>query len=178
MPNLSKTKLGEVFKPPTQERIRELLSYDQATGKLFWRKKRKGVPFDGAPAGCLTDDGYVKVSVDGTQFKAHHVIWCYVTGEWPPFIDHRDTDGLNNRWLNLRKSTVAQNNRNVGNKKKPTSPSRLKGAYLDKRKNLWHSRIMVDRKLTILGYFGTAEEAHAAYIAAAKERHGDFARTS
>jgi len=135
------------------------------------------VPFDDAPAGCIAD-GYVKVSIDGTQFKAHHVIWCMMTGEWIDFIDHEDVDGTNNRWRNLRRSTVAENNRNVGNKKTERSASPLKGAYFDKRRGLWHSRIMVNRKLQILGYFNSAEEAHAAYTAAANLLHGAFARTT
>lgn len=176
MSNLSKRKLGSAYERPTQARLQELLEYSPETGELRWLKRRKGVPYDGAPAGCKSGDGYLKVSVDGTQHRAHQLIWCYVTGEWCEFIDHADTDGLNNRWLNLRKSTVTENNRNVNNKKKPTSPSPLKGAYLDKRRDKWHSRIVVDHSTKFLGFFDTAEEAHAAYVRAATELHGDFAR--
>lgn len=137
---------------------------------------RKGVPHDDMVAGCSTSDGYLKISVDGTQYKAHQVIWCWMTGEWPSFVDHRDVDGMNNRWDNLRRSTVAQNNQNMKSKKPAGSPSKLKGAYFDKRRKVWHSRIMVDRKLMMLGDFDSAEAAHTAYADAARKLHGDFAR--
>lgn len=178
MSNITKSQAGAGFEPPTQERLKELLDYDPATGILTWKKRRKGVPHDGAIAGCLTGDGYLKVSVDGTQYRAHQVIWCFMTGSWVPFIDHKDCDGLNNSWSNLRASTFDQNNQNMKSKKTASSPSKLKGAYWDKRRKTWHSRIMAGRKLVLLGNFDSAEEAHAAYVTAADKLHGEFARIS
>lgn len=178
MSNLSKTKLGPAHALPTQARLRDLLLYEEDTGLLRWKKMRKGVPFDGMEAGCKTDDGYIKISIDGTQYKAHHVIWCYVTGEWPDLIDHEDVDGQNNRWKNLRKATPEGNAQNVKSKKSESSPSRLKGAYFDKRRSQWHSRIIANKKLVILGAFETAEAAHAAYVEAALKLHGEFARAA
>jgi hypothetical protein len=176
MSNISRQKLGEAHRFPTQDRLKELLLYDENTGILRWKKKRKGVKEDGMIAGCPTHDGYLKVSIDGTQYKAHHVIWCYVTGEWPVLIDHKDTIGMHNFLENLRKTTPAGNAQNTKSKKTISSPSRLKGAYLDKRRDRWHSRIIANGQLKILGYFSTAEEAHLAYVAAAKNLHGEFAR--
>jgi len=175
--NLSKTKLGTEHRLPTQERLRELLIYEKHTGLLRWRHKRKGVPEAGMIAGCVVD-GYVKISIDGTQYKAHHIIWCYMTGKWPVLIDHEDTDGENNRWLNLREATSEGNAQNAKSKKKAASPNPLKGAYFSKQKRRWHSRIMSNRKLTTLGFFDTPEEAHAAYCSAAKQLHGEFARVT
>ncbi len=44
-----------------------------------------------------------------------HVIWYWMTGEWPKkdrVIDHIDRDPSDNRWKNLRNVTRSQNNRN------------------------------------------------------------------
>jgi hypothetical protein len=46
-----------------------------------------------------------------------------------------------------------------------------------KRDGNWKSRIVVDGKEIWLGYFSTPEAAHAAYCEAAKQYHGEFART-
>lgn len=49
---------------------------------------------------------------------AHRIIWKMETGSDPACeIDHRDLNGLNNRWENLREATTTQN----GFNKKPRS---------------------------------------------------------
>lgn len=106
------------------------------------------------------------------------MIWAVVKGEWPPHeIDHKDTNTFNNRIGNLRKATRSKNhmNKTTGNKNK-THP--LKGAYFDKRRGKWFSQIMINRKGRRLGTFVTAEEAHAAYVQAAAETFGEFARAA
>lgn len=39
---------------------------------------------------------------------------------------------------------------------------------------LWHARITKDYKLISLGYFKSKEEAHLAYVEAAKNVFGEF----
>lgn len=87
-------------------------------------------------------------------------------------VDHKDGDGLNNRRSNLRLATYGQNAMNSRPRK--GSKSGLKGAYWwDGR---WFSAIQVGGVKRHLGFFRSAEEAHAAYCRAAKELHGEFAR--
>jgi hypothetical protein len=50
--------------------------------------------------------------------------------------------------------------------------------FYPKKKTKWHARIMFQRKLYLLGFFNTPEEAHAAYAQKAAELHGEFARTA
>ncbi len=88
-------------------------------------------------------------------------------------VDHRDGNGLNNRRGNLRTATTSQNacNRKV----RSDSACGFKGVGLDKRDGRYHARIQVNGKRHILGHFKTAQEAGAAYAAAVKNFHGDYA---
>lgn len=91
------------------------------------------------------------------------------------FVDHRDTDGLNNRKKNLRKATVTQNNQNR-NSRKNTS-SLLKGVSWHKTDKRWQARIKINGTERHLGRYPTAEAAHAAYCEASAKYHGEFGRT-
>lgn len=87
-------------------------------------------------------------------------------------VDHRDGDGLNNRRLNLRPATGAQNVANM--KMHARNRSGAKGVWRHGRK--WRATIQRNGKNWHLGGFDTVEEASAAYQAAARELHGEFAR--
>jgi hypothetical protein len=89
-------------------------------------------------------------------------------------VDHKNTDGLDNRRCNLRFATKAQNMRNRGKQK--NNSTGFKGVSIGRQIGTFRACIKVDKKYISLGQFKTAEEAHAAYCAAAKELHGDFAR--
>jgi hypothetical protein len=87
-------------------------------------------------------------------------------------VDHIDGDGLNNRRSNLRLATHTDNMRNRRTQK--NNQSGIKGVSRSRRS--WIAQIRVNGKNRYLGTFPTAESAHAAYAAAAKELHGKFAR--
>lgn len=87
--------------------------------------------------------------------------------------DHIDGDGLNNQRANLRACTHAQNLRNTG--AHTDNSSGFKGVYFHKQRGKWAAMIKVNRKGKHLGLFTTKEAAYAAYCAAAKELHGEFA---
>ena len=91
-------------------------------------------------------------------------------------VDHINGDGLDNRRCNLRICTRAENARN--NRTPCTNRSGFKGVSFYKRRGVWRSHITVNGKFHHLGYFSTAENAHAAYCEAAKRLHGEFARVS
>lgn len=155
----------------TQERLKELLSYDPLTGVFLWRVSLRGrFARAGSVAGYPDQkDGYTLLCVDQKQCRAHRLAWFYMTGEWPAHqIDHIDLDKANNRFENLREATHKQNSHN--------RPKR--GYTFDKRRSAFVAQIRIDGKHKHLGQFKTAAEAAAAYNAAAQIYHGEFARAA
>jgi hypothetical protein len=87
-------------------------------------------------------------------------------------VDHEDRNGLNNTRDNLRLATHGQNMANT--KVRADSKIGIKGVYC--RGNRCYARIKVNGKEKHLGAFDSIEQAHAAYIEAAKQIRGEFAR--
>lgn len=90
-------------------------------------------------------------------------------------VDHINGNKLDNRKVNLRVCTQAENARNRGITRRNTSG--LKGVCWHKHKQRWYSTITVSRVRRCLGYFKTPSEAYEAYVKAAKALHGEFANT-
>ncbi|WP_312414143.1 HNH endonuclease [Shinella sp.] len=157
----------------TQMRLMEVLRYEPLNGEFIWLNPTGRRVRSGAKAGTIATDGYVVIRIDGRPYKAHRLAWLYMTGKWPDrFIDHIDLDKSNNKWANLREANDSQN---MGNQA-ARSASGLKGVRKNCRK--WASSIKVNGVNILLGNFDTKEEAHAAYIRAANDYFGEFARTS
>jgi hypothetical protein len=96
----------------------------------------------------------------------------------PPgfFIDHIDGDGLNNRRSNLRYASRVENGQNA--KLRSDNTSGFKGVSWDKKARKWRAHIQVNGRLRSLGTFDAPDIAHAAYVKAARESFGDFARAA
>lgn len=87
-------------------------------------------------------------------------------------IDHIDRDVNNNTRENLRLATCGQNRSNSQSHNK----TGFKGVQLrGKLWPRWSAQITVNRKKVWLGDFDTPEQAHAAYMEAAKKYQGEFA---
>jgi hypothetical protein len=89
-------------------------------------------------------------------------------------VDHKDGDGLNCRRENMRLCTHADNQINKG--VRVGTRSGLKGVSWEERAGRWKSEITLRGKKKWLGYFDTPDAAHAAYVRAAIDLHGEFAR--
>lgn len=87
-------------------------------------------------------------------------------------VDHIDGDRRNNYLTNLRLCSSAENARNK--KRRSDSKQPYKGIF--KRGRKWFFDICALQIREVGGPFASPEEAHAAYCAAAKRLHGDFAR--
>lgn len=177
---------------PSQEVLRQLLRYEPETGKLFWlprtavqmstmdsRGKEWAANqwnslYSGREAFTATDPrGYKHGKILGTKYQAHRVIWKFAYGVDPDTVDHRDGDQGNNRLVNLRDCSNAENSRNYV---KPTGSSRYRGVCWVKRDSAWASRISDGRGgKRSLGNYTDEVEAAKAYDRAARELHGEFA---
>jgi HNH endonuclease len=161
----------------TADRLRQLLSYDPETGIFRWRVQPNSRVPVGAVAGCVESSGYRRIRIDGRLYLAHRLAWLYVHGECPAGeIDHINGVKDDNRIVNLRPATDAQNRWNIDRHK--NNKSGFKGVARDSRRlaRPWKAGITVNGRRIRLGQFRTAEEASAAYEAAAREHHGPFAR--
>ncbi len=86
---------------------------------------------------------------------------------------HINHNTLDNRRINLEIVTAQQNSTD---QRKFAGASGLKGASWRKDAKRWRASIMVNYRTIHLGYYGSAEEAHAAYKVAAVLYQGKFAR--
>lgn len=98
-----------------------------------------------------------------------------VLDEPQTLIDHRNGNSLDNqRSTNLRASSAVQNGQNK--KLSARNQTGWKGVWKSKESNKFGAKIMAFGKSTHLGYFNCPTAAGLAYMKAAKELHGDFAR--
>ena len=146
----------------TISRLRQLLDYNPATGILTWKPRISprgwNAKYAGKAAGRDRHTGMV-LQVDRIIYPAHHIIWALETGAWPKLtIDHKNRNWRDNRIENLREATPAQQCHNRG---RTTSVP----------KGVRRSR---SRFIAVLGSFETADEAHAAWLLAAKTVYGEF----
>lgn len=89
-------------------------------------------------------------------------------------IDHINGDTLDNRKINLRPATQAQNQMNKGAQK--NSSTGIKGVCPTANGNKYRASIKANGKIHHLGTFANIEEAASVYDDAAKRFFGEFAR--
>jgi hypothetical protein len=160
----------------TQERLRELLRYDPRTGKFRWRVRKRSNHNPGDIAGCRVRSDFWCIHINGRRYQAHQLAWLYMKGAWGrPVIDHRDGNSLNNRWRNLRLTTRSNNAAN--RRRLRSNTSGFKGVVFNRQRGNWKAQITKEGRRYYLGSYATAEKAHAAYVAKARELFGEFART-
>lgn len=158
---------------PTIDELKALLAYDPETGIVTYRVKRYRKNA-GDLAGFQSGE-YLCIGINQFDYKLHRVAWALHYGEWPSLeIDHINGNGSDNRIVNLRNVTHAQNLKNRKNAKNNTTG--LKGVFYCKRDKTWSSKIRVDYQWKCLGTFQTKEEAAEAYAAGSVLYHGEFRR--
>jgi hypothetical protein len=158
--------------------LKQCLHYNKTTGAWTWLVYRNSRAGPGCRAGTFDDtSNCIKIGLFGVRYLAHRLAWFYVTGEWPEqVIDHWDCDGFNNAWTNLRPATMTQNQ---GNRRlNCNSSTGLKGVSLNSDSEGYRARISYKGKSYFLGHFETAEEAHEAYMDAARNKFKEFARAA
>lgn len=111
---------------------------------------------------------YAYTQINDKPVAMHRVLLAPPDGA---HVDHIDNDGLNNRRLNLRPCSRAENMANV--KVNRRNKLGVKGVWIVGKR--YRAVITPNGRPINLGTFATVEEASAAYAAAAKAAWGDFA---
>ncbi len=116
------------------------------------------------------------VHLFGPAYLAHRLAWLYVHGEWPDCeVDHVNGNRSDNRISNLRLATPTQNRMNGARRR--DNATGFRGVHFEPRRKKYVAQLKIGTQRKYLGQFDTAEAAHAAYLEAAKEFYGDFARS-
>lgn len=182
MSNLASTSNTEkTMQPSIDDWVKENLRYDPETGFLWWTKQNvgSGPRRDlNRPAGN-NSGGYLSVPIRFPDYRVtlylHRVAWFLYHGVWPKDqIDHINNVRNDNRIVNLREATCAENQSN--RKICGGGTSRHKGVSLFERGCKWRAQISVNSKTIHLGLYNNEEEAALAYNKAALEYFGEFAK--
>lgn len=165
----------------TAKRLRSLLHYCKATGVFTWKVSRGNVAAGARAGSLMVAEGVEprwRIFVDNRPYLAHRLAWLWVKGQdrdtmeiVPVQIDHRDMDGANNRWRNLRAATPAQNQANT--RARHHNRCGLKWV----RTRYYRSGAVAYQAVvgqTVYGTFPTPEAAHAVARAKARQKHGAF----
>lgn len=174
---------------PTYGEISALVRYDPDTGKLFWRERpiemfhRAGIGRAWNKANANQEaftsknaDGYRRSRVLKRTFEAHRICWLLTTGFWPAAeIDHVNGDRSDNRLVNLREATRAENLRNRAMLSSNTSG--VTGVSWSGRRQRWIAVIGGRSNIEKLGSFRNLEDARQARLDAERRlgysvRHG------
>ena len=150
------------------EQLINCLDYNPETGSFKWLVRTSNRIKVGDEAGVINTQGYRVVSVMGKKEFLHRVAWLFSHGEVPDCIDHINGDKLDNRILNLRNTTKAQNNKNQHLSR--GSYSLGVSEYKTKRGIRYRATITEDGKFKHLGSFDSPELAATAYTKYRKER--------
>lgn len=166
-----------------QADLHRLLDYNQRTGIFRWRlrtdvpkswntryaNKVAGYAWTPSPANVT----YWVIRIHDWPFLAHRLAWLYMTAEWPENdIDHRDLDGLNNRWGNLRPATKMQNSHN----RRASRNNRLGMKGVCAIGGRYRATLSVDGRQVVVGVFDTAEQAQEAYREAIQLHRPEYGR--
>ena len=154
---------------PPQSLLKELFDYDPDTGLLTNRVTRSSCAIEGERAGTPEKRGYWQVSVQGTTYQLHRLIWMLMKGEDPGFltIDHRNRNPSDNSWENLRLA-----NQDIQEGNKDLGPTRGVCFIKSRGRTPWRAAIYKNRRMEKVAYFPTQLEAITQYGLWAQERWG------
>jgi hypothetical protein len=152
----------------TQQRLQELLHYDQATGAFTsnsYPQRKSG------PLGSINGRGYRHIRLDGKSYQMHRLAWLHVHGHFPDgMIDHIDGDRMNNALANLRVVTPSENLQNQRHAH-ADSLTGLLGVDFHKAKGRYRARIRIGGRQQDIGHYACPVAAHQAYLDKKREVH-------
>lgn len=155
----------------TVERLKELIHYDPLTGVFTRITVLPGTRAKLGPIkGTAKNGKHLKTCVDGKEYYFARLAHFYMTGDWGVVVDHRDNNPQNNRWKNLRNTSIRGNVQNQ-TRAHHHNATGLLGVHYDEKRKKYESQITVNKVRIHLGRFDTAKEAHEAYKGAKRIHH-------
>lgn len=138
--------------------LKDVFSYNPLTGDLTRLISAGGV-YVGDVVGCKRPNGYLMVSINGKQRRAHRVAWELYYGKEPiGDIDHINHIRDDNRIINLRVVTKAENNKNM--KMNSNNKTGISGVSWESDRGKWLSYIGANKKRHVkLGRFDNLLDA-------------------
>ena len=160
---------------PPAEVVWERFEYNPLTGTLYRRKTGRRSKL--GEFGCVSTLGYREGMLDRKMYKAHRLIWLWVTGEDPGAmeVDHIDRNRLNNAWNNLRK--VPANKQSWNTNCYSNNQLGVRGVKAIPGTSKFQARIRIHGKLINLGSYNNIEDASAAYERANARRASSIETT-
>jgi hypothetical protein len=157
---------------PELEDLRRVFSYDPESGIVI-RLESVHARFVGEPVGGRTKEGYIRTSLDGAEMRVHSLAWILYHGRLPDAgctIDHINGVRDDNRIANLRMVPIREQTHNLDIHR----DGKLYGCTFDKDIGRWVAKIHRalgngKNRMVFLGYYDTEDEAHNAYLLAAKD---------
>lgn len=152
------------------------VSYNYETGEFTWISSKRGPINAGDIAGTIAHNGYRVIKINGKLYLAHRLAFLYVNKQLPlRQIDHINGIKSDNRWINLRECSDAENKWNTT--KFVNNTTGYKGVSLDRRRGTYSFLIMSNGQSKRGSGFNTAKDAADAYRQAEIEMRG-FIRSS
>lgn len=153
----------------TQERLKELLNYNQESGEFTWRDSVNSRAKSGSIAGTTTANGYRTIGIGGKKYASHRLAWVYMYGGTPiNQIDHINHNRCDNRICNLRDVTASQNSKNRENM---TNKSGIMNVYWNDKRGSYSVRMTSNGVLHIFGAYKDIELAELV-ASEARTSHG------
>ena len=139
-------------------RLLDKVLYGPKTG-VFTRKVSSGNVCRGSVVGRRDAKGYLRVWLDGRDYKLHRLAWFYVYEKWPTEqIDHVNGIVSDNRISNLREANTKANCLNQ-NRARSNNKLCTHGVHTIKKTGRYRAVLCGKH----LGCFATPEEASACY---------------
>ncbi len=171
---------------PAPAYLAEYLDY--RNGQLFWKKRPDSLQllstrlrnswdgrFLGKRAGSPMRHGYRLITVDGSRYLEHRIIFQMLRGPFDggQYVDHINHDHTDNRIENLRLCSHAENLMN-----QPGRPSKYgalpKHVHWNENEQKYKVVLRANGKAHHIGTFSTLDEASTAAKDARARLHGEF----
>lgn len=156
----------------TQNRLKEVLSYEVITGNFYWKIRLSSTAKLDQIAGTINSCGYRIIKIDGTLYTASRLAFLFMLGYIPAEVDHINNTPLDNSWLNLRAVTKNQNQHNK--KLQINNTSGIKGVTWHKKVAKWQAQVKLQGKYYSAGYFNCLIEAKEAVETLRLSLHGEY----